>query len=131
MFHEEENIDIQLPDIEDMGEIRGDFEFLTDQLDHTDRIDQNLYLEYDVKRGLRDSAGKGVLTGLTEISDVVAFDLENGYKIPADGSLYYQGVNVRDIVDGMKGRRFGFEETSYLLRSVISPAIRRWRSSSE
>ncbi len=115
MFHEEENIDIELPDVEDMGEIRRDFEFLTDQLDHTDRIDQNLYLEYDVKRGLRDSAGKGVLTGLTEISDVVAFDLQNGYKIPADGSLYYQGINVRDIVDGMKGRRFGFEETSYLL----------------
>lgn len=79
------------------------------------KIDQNLYIEYDVKRGLRDSAGKGVLTGLTEISDVVAFNLENGYKIPADGTLYYQGIDVKDIVNGLTGRKFGFEEVSYLL----------------
>ena len=78
-------------------------------------IDQNLYIEYDVKRGLRDSAGKGVLTGLTEISDVCAYDLVNGRTIPAEGSLYYQGVNVVDLVAGLKGRRFGFEEASYLL----------------
>ena len=112
---EDENYEIELPSVEDMGEVRDDIEFLEDELMKTVGIDQNLYLEYDVKRGLRDSAGKGVLTGLTEISDVVAFDLQNGYKIPADGSLYYQGVNVQDIVAGMKGRKFGFEETSYLL----------------
>ena len=57
-------------------------------------IDQNLYAEYDVKRGLRDSNGKGVLTGLTEISDVVAYTTENGRKIPADGKLYFQGYDV-------------------------------------
>ncbi len=112
---EDENYEIELPSVEDMGEVRDDIEFLEKELMKTVGIDQNLYLEYDVKRGLRDSAGKGVLTGLTEISDVVAFDLENGYKIPADGTLYYQGVNVQDIVNGMKGRKFGFEETSYLL----------------
>ena len=112
---DEESMEIELPGIEDMGEVREDIEFLEKELMKTVGIDQNLYLEYDVKRGLRDSAGKGVLTGLTEISDVVAFDLQNGYKIPADGSLYYQGVNVKDIVKGMEGRKFGFEETSYLL----------------
>ena len=79
------------------------------------RIDQNLYQEYDVKRGLRDSAGKGVLTGLTEISDVTGYKLVNGRRIPADGELYYQGINVQDIVNGLKDRRFGFEETIYLL----------------
>ena len=79
------------------------------------RIDQNLYQEYDVKRGLRDSAGKGVLTGLTEISDVNGYNLINGRQIPADGRLYYQGINVQDIISGLNGRRFGFEETIYLL----------------
>ena len=62
------------------------------------RIDQNLYQEYDVKRGLRDSSGKGVLTGLTEISDVVGYTYEDGRKIPADGQLYFQGYNVADMV---------------------------------
>ena len=78
-------------------------------------INQNLYVEYDVKRGLRDSDGKGVLTGLTEISDVNAYDMVDGTKIPADGSLYYQGYNVMDLVKGMESRRYAFEETTYLL----------------
>jgi len=111
----EETPELELRATEDMGELREDVEFLEKQLLDNHRIDQNLYIEYDVKRGLRDAAGKGVLTGLTEISDVVAFNLENGYRVPADGSLYYQGINVHDLVNGMKGRRFGFEETSYLL----------------
>ena len=54
-------------------------------------IDLNLYQEYDVKRGLRDSNGKGVLTGLTEISDVTGYRVVDGVKEPADGMLYYQG----------------------------------------
>ncbi len=78
-------------------------------------IDQNLYLEYDVKRGLRDSNGKGVLTGLTEISDVVSYDLVNGVKMPAEGRLYYQGYNVLDFIKGLQGRKNAFEEASYLL----------------
>ncbi len=80
-------------------------------------IDPDLYTKYDVKRGLRDLNGKGVLTGLTEISDVCAFkELENGERIPIDGNLYYRGYNVEDIVDGfIKDDRFGFEEVTYLL----------------
>lgn len=100
---------------EDLGAIKKDVDLLERALLNNHRIDQNLYIEYDVKRGLRDSAGKGVLTGLTEISDVCAFDLVNGRTIPAEGSLYYQGVNIVDLVAGLQGRRFGFEETSYLL----------------
>ena len=79
------------------------------------RIDPNLYAEYDVKRGLRDASGKGVLTGLTEVSDVNGYPYVNGRRIPAEGELYYQGISVNEIVDGLKDRRFGFEETIYLL----------------
>lgn len=78
-------------------------------------FDLNLYAEYDVKRGLRESDGKGVLTGLTEISDVVAFRTEKGKKIPADGELYFQGYNVMDLKNGFAGRRFNYEEVVYLL----------------
>lgn len=78
-------------------------------------IDLNLYVTYDVKRGLRDSNGKGVLTGLTEISDVCSYIVEDGVKIPADGELYYQGYNVKDLIDGSKNKKFAFEEITYLL----------------
>ncbi len=79
------------------------------------RIDKDLYTKYDVKRGLRDSNGKGVLTGLTEVSDVVAFKDVDGVCVPQDGQLFYQGVNVNELVDGLHGRKYGFEETIYLL----------------
>ena len=78
-------------------------------------IDSNLYIEYDVKRGLRDNNGKGVLTGLTEISDVVAFDMQDGELVPCDGRLYYQGYDVYDLIEKAENRRFAFEETTYLL----------------
>ena len=78
-------------------------------------IDVNLYEELGVMRGLRDSNGKGVLAGLTEISDVVAHKTIEGKKIPDDGRLYYQGYNVYDLINGMKGKRYAFEETTYLL----------------
>ena len=78
-------------------------------------IDQSLYTEYDVKRGLRDSNGKGVLTGLTEISDVNGTEVVDGVKMPAEGQLYYQGYNVKDLVSGAYGRRYVFEEITYLL----------------
>ncbi len=91
------------------------FEELVDNCMRSGAIDQNLYLEYDVKRGLRDSNGKGVLTGLTEISDVVAMKRVNGRSYPVEGELYYQGVNVRDIVSAKGRDRFLFEEATYLL----------------
>ncbi len=79
------------------------------------KLDVNLYQEYDVKRGLRDSSGKGVLTGLTEISDVNGFKVKEGKKVPVDGELYYQGYNVKELVKGFAHRRFNFEEATYLL----------------
>ncbi len=105
----------EMLNLDDLGTLKPDMLRLEKELMMNHRINPNLYLEYDVKRGLRDSAGKGVLTGLTEISDVCAYNLVNGRMIPADGSLYYQGINVKDLVGGLNGRRFGFEETIYLL----------------
>ena len=107
--------DHEMLNLEEMGNLKDSMELLGEELMNGHRINPNLYVEYDVKRGLRDSAGKGVLTGLTEISDVTGYDLINGRKIPAHGRLYYQGYNVNDIIDGLKGRKFGFEETIYLL----------------
>ena len=78
-------------------------------------MDINLYQEYDVKRGLRDSNGKGVLTGLTEISDVNGFKSKEGKKVPVDGELFFQGYNVQELVRGFKNRRFNFEEATWLL----------------
>lgn len=91
------------------------FEQLVKYCKISGEIDQDLYQEYDVKRGLRDSSGKGVLTGLTEISDVVAYRRENGQSYPSEGQLYFQGYNVEDLIRGFQGRRFAFEETTYLL----------------
>ena len=81
------------------------------------RIEMPLYDKYEVKRGLRDINGKGVLTGLTEISEIVSSKVdENGVSHPCDGKLYYRGVDVEEIIKGFtKDKRFGFEETTYLL----------------
>lgn len=99
----------------DFENVKKEIDDLEQELLNSHRINPNLYQEYDVKRGLRDSDGRGVLTGLTEISDVVAYDIVDGKRIPADGRLYYQGINVEDLVAGIHDRRYGFEETIYLL----------------
>ena len=110
-----ENEKLNLNELHQTKDFPLNMKHLEEELMNNHRIDPNLYLEYDVKRGLRDSAGKGVLTGLTEVSDVCAYNLINGRMIPADGELYYQGINVKDIVNSLNGRKFGFEETIYLL----------------
>lgn len=96
-------------------ELNAQFDKLVENCMQSGEIDQTLYKTHDVKRGLRDSNGKGVLTGLTEISDVVSTKKENGETVPIDGELYFQGINVNDLVDGNKQKRFMFEETTYLL----------------
>lgn len=81
-----------------------------------DMIDSELFTKYEVKRGLRDLNGKGVLAGLTRISDVRAKEVVDGVEVPAHGKLYYRGYDVKDLVDGFtKDNRFGFEEVTYLL----------------
>jgi citrate synthase len=81
------------------------------------QIESSLYDKYAVNRGLRDLNGNGVLTGLTEISEIKSFEiLENGDKVPIDGELCFRGFNVEDLVSGFLDEgRSGFEETTYLL----------------
>ncbi len=79
-------------------------------------IDSELYRNYDVKRGLRDLNGKGVLAGLTHISDIQAKKIVDGKEIPTEGHLYYRGYEIEDLVRGFtRDKRFGFEEITYLL----------------
>lgn len=79
-------------------------------------IDSELFTKYEVKRGLRDLNGKGVLAGLTHISDVRAKELVNGEEVPAHGRLFYRGYDVQDLIEGFTSEdRFGFEEIAYLL----------------
>ena len=79
-------------------------------------IDPDLYVKYEVKRGLRDINGKGVLTGLTDISKIQSYTTVDCEMVPCEGKLYYQGVDIEDIVGGfIKEKRFGYEETLYLL----------------
>ncbi len=79
-------------------------------------IEPELYKKFKVNRGLRDLDGNGVLTGLTEISEIQAYIFEDGKKIGTEGKLFYRGVDVEAMVDGfVKEKRFGFEEVVYLL----------------
>ena len=91
-------------------------ERLADMCVSNGAIDPELYSKYEVKRGLRDINGKGVLAGLTEISEIVSYTIEDNEMIPCDGKLFYRGYNINDLVNGFgKDKRFGFEETTYLL----------------
>ncbi len=80
------------------------------------QLDLSLYGKYDVKRGLRDLNGKGVLAGLTKISNVQAVKVVDGKEVPCAGSLSYRGYDIKDLTRGfVADNRFGFEETAYLL----------------
>ena len=80
------------------------------------QINPELYPKYDVKRGLRDINGKGVLAGLTEIGEVEAYKTVDGKQIPCEGKLYYRGLDIEELVKGfVSEKRFGFEEITYLL----------------
>lgn len=79
-------------------------------------IEKELYTKYNVNRGLRDQNGDGVLTGLTEISDVKAKKMENGVSVPCPGTLRYRGYDIKDLARGFRSEdRNGFEEITYLL----------------
>ena len=90
---------------------------MSDRLVSNNVIEEPLYGKYDVKRGLRDSNGAGVVVGLTKTGDVQGYQVnENKEKVAVDGKLYYRGIDVEDIVNNcLSDNRFGYEETSYLL----------------
>jgi len=80
------------------------------------KIDPRVYEKWNVKRGLRNTDGTGVVVGLTEIGEVHGYIMDEGDKVPAPGRLLYRGYDVKDLVSGFqKDKRFGFEETIYLL----------------
>jgi len=96
--------------------VTPEHEALSDLCRKNSTIDAADYKKYDVKRGLRDVDGKGVIAGLTEISEINAFKEIDGVKTPIDGELFYRGINIYDLTRGfISENRFGFEETAYLL----------------
>ncbi|MFY9283338.1 MAG: citrate synthase [Miniphocaeibacter sp.] len=85
-------------------------------LDDNSYIDPSLYSKYNIKRGLRNSNGTGVLVGITNIANVIGYEIKDGVKVPVDGKLFYRGIRLTDLVNGFqKDDRFGFEETAFLL----------------
>ena len=97
-------------------DITPDIEELALKCEKNNAIDKELYTKYEVKRGLRDLNGKGVLAGLTNISDVCASKVVNGETVPCAGNLYYRGYNIKDLVKGfLDAKHPGYEETAYLL----------------
>lgn len=98
------------------SEITPDIVRLAKMSEQANLIDSELFTKYDVKRGLRDLNGKGVLAGLTNISDVRAKKIVDGVEVPTHGRLFYRGYDVKDLVSGFTSdNRFGFEEVTYLL----------------
>lgn len=97
-------------------DITPEIEELALKCETNNAIDKELYTKYEVKRGLRDLNGKGVLAGLTNISDVCATKIVDGVSVPCAGNLYYRGYNIKDLVSGfLEAKHFGFEEIAYLL----------------
>ncbi len=116
----------------DYSDIIPEINSLAEKMTENSRIDPGLYGKYDVKRGLRDIDGKGVLTGLTDISTIKQNKLVNGKLVPCDGELYYRGYNVNDIVSGIRrDDRFGFEEVVYLLLFGEMPTAEELKSFKE
>lgn len=109
----------------EFGRITPKLKELAEKAKESSYIDPELYTKYDVKRGLRDLNGRGVLVGITDISEVCSTKEVNGERVPIDGELYYRGYNVRDIVlKSQDSDHFGFEECCYLLLFGHLPDIR-------
>lgn len=91
-----------------------------------DQINPNLYQEYDVKRGLRYSDGRGVLVGLTQVGNVVGYEVRDGKKIAVPGKLIYRGYDIEDLIrDTVSHDEFGFEQTAYLLLFGELPTVQQ------
>lgn len=98
------------------SEITPKIRELAQQCRQSSSIDTSLYTKFQVNRGLRDLQGKGVLTGLTEISEIQSSVEVDGESVPCEGKLFYRGIDIEQIVGGfVREKRYGFEETTYLL----------------
>ena len=116
----------------DYSDITPEINVLAEKMAANSTIDAELYTKYNVKRGLRDIDGKGVLTGLTDISTIKQNKLVDGKLVPCEGELYYRGYNVNDIINGiLDDDRFGFEEVVYLLLFGKMPTKEQLKSFKE
>lgn len=98
------------------SELTPYIKLLSEKCEKCSVVSPEFYEQYDVKRGLRDINGKGVLAGLTNISEIRSWENRDGNIVPIEGELYYRGYNVKDIVSGfVNEKRFGFEAVAYLL----------------
>lgn len=114
-----------MPKSENFSKITPQIEALTNLSLKNSCIDPDLYAKHKVNRGLRDVLGNGVLTGLTEISEIQAYDMVDGEKVPCEGKLFYRGYNIKDIVyDFISEDTFGFEEVTYLLLFGELPSVK-------
>lgn len=102
--------------VKDIGTLSPEIFDLAQKCVDNSGIDTSLYGKYDVKKGLRDINGKGVLAGLTEISEIQSSKIVDGKSVPCEGQLFYRGQNIENLVKGFISEdRFGFEEVTYLL----------------
>lgn len=102
--------------------VTPEIEDLTKVCQEHSSLDLSLYGKYDVKRGLRDINGKGVLAGLTQVSNVQAVKVVDGKEVPCAGSLSYRGYDIKDLTKGfIEDDRYGFEEVTYLLLFGVLP----------
>ncbi|MBQ7289121.1 MAG: citrate/2-methylcitrate synthase [Clostridia bacterium] len=116
-----------------INNIERDYSAITPQIENyaalcmeDGNIEPQLYSEYKVYRGLRDLNGKGVLTGLTEISEIISKQTVNGQELPCPGKLYYRGYDIESLVSGfLESNRFGFEEITYLLLFGNLPTVQQ------
>ncbi|MDD2189817.1 MAG: citrate/2-methylcitrate synthase [Eubacteriales bacterium] len=108
------------------SEITPEILKLTELCIENSSIDSEMYTKYKVNRGLRDLNGNGVLTGLTEISEIQSFEMINGERTPCEGKLFYRGVDIETFVKGfVHEKRFGFEEATYLLLFGKLPTVKQ------
>ena len=107
-------------------------EFLVEELCKHNKINPDYFGRYGVKRGLRNSDGTGVMAGLTKISSVDGYYIDDGERVPKEGHLFYRGVDMADIVKNCQAEnRFGFEEVTWLLIFGSLPTTRQLQKFSE
>ena len=98
------------------AELDNYFHIFSEAAEVKSRFKPGVYSKYNVKRGLRNEDGSGVLVGLTKIGDVHAYIVDENEKVPVEGRLTYRGIDIYDLVEGFLSEdRFGFEECAYLL----------------
>ena len=121
-----------MAEFSDYSRITPELEALAAVCLSNNQINKEDYVRYNVKRGLRDLDGTGVLAGLTEISEIISSKVVDGKKVPCEGELYYRGYPVEKLTGGfIHDKRFGFEETAYLLMFGQLPTAEQLKAFNE